>query len=64
MKTLKELQDRGTNYLCGYTDALAEFASMLIKPALYDREHTGVLLTYLTEYLDILLKEGAGNVTK
>lgn len=59
MKTLKELQERGTNYLCGYTDALGDIAQLLI-----DRQHTGGLLEYLNTYIDTLLKEGMEDAAK
>lgn len=64
MKTLKELQNRGTEYLRGYTDALVDIAKELMHPKVYDREHTGVLLNYLDCYINDLLKESKKNATK
>ena len=64
MKTLKELQERGTNYLCGYTDALKDFTEMLMDPKVYDQKHTGVLLKHIDAYIDSLMKEELENVTK
>lgn len=63
MKTLKELQERGTNYLCGYTDALVDIAHLLI-----DQQRAGGLLEYLNTYIDTLfdtlLEEEKEDVTK
>lgn len=68
MKTLKELQERGTNYLCGYTDALADLAKLLIDdpdhPELYEPTHNQEILKVLNEYVSELLKEGMKDVTK
>ena len=59
MKTLKELQERGTNYLCGYTDALVDIAQLLI-----DRQRAGGLLEYLNTYIDTLLEEEKEDAAK
>ena len=64
MKTLKELQARGLNYLIGYTDALKDFTKMLMDPEVYDQKHTGVLLKHIDAYVDSLMKEELENVTK
>ena len=57
MKTLKEMQEQGINYLTGYTDALKDFTEMLMNPVIYDQKHTGVLLKYVNAYVDGLIKE-------
>ena len=69
MKTMKELQERGTNYLCGYTDALVDLAYLLINdtdhPMLYDPSHTQEILKVVNEYVTGLLQEGCEkHVTK
>lgn len=59
MKTLKELQEHGLNYLIGYTDALADFANLLIDdPDLYDPCHNQAILNFMNKYLSELLQEG------
>lgn len=61
MKTLKELHERGTGYLFGYTDALADLADRLVDdpdhPELYAPDHTQVILDVIIEYFDKLIKE-------
>lgn len=64
MKTLKELRERGINYLNGYTDALKDFTEMLMDPKVYDQKHTGVLLKQIDAYIDSLMKEGMEDAAK
>lgn len=51
MKTLKELQEHGINYLIGYTDALADFAHLLADDPYHNKEMLKVMNAYLTEML-------------
>lgn len=58
MKTLKELRERGLNYLIGYTDALADLAQLLIdNEDLYDPTHNQEILRFMNEYISEMLKE-------
>lgn len=59
MKTHKELNKRGTDYLCGYTDALTDLAIEvgLNNPDLHDCTRLK-LLAFLNDYMGDLLKEG------
>lgn len=68
LKTLKELQGHGINYLIGYTDALADLAKLLIEdpdyPELYEPTHNQQILKVLNEYISKLLKEGMEGAAK
>lgn len=57
MKTLKEMKEHGINYLAGYTDALKDFVILIMDPEVYDRRLSGVLLKYINNYTNDLLKE-------
>lgn len=61
MKTYEELDKRGTSYLCGYTDALADFANeiALNHPELHNCS-TLQLLAFLNDYMGGLLKKVGG----
>lgn len=64
MKTLEELTENGLGYFTGYTDALADFANLLIDPSVYDGKHSSILLNYLNEYVTRMLKEGMEDAAK
>ena len=58
MKTLKELHERGINYLIGYTDALKDVAQEIIdNEDLYDPFHNQAILKFMNDYIMEMLKE-------
>ncbi len=64
MKTLKELRERGLNYLIGYTDALADFAQQLtVNIDMYDTYQNQEILKFLHMYINQLFQEDINEKT-
>lgn len=58
MKTLKELHERGINYLIGYIDALKDIAQEIIdNEDLYDPSNNQAILKFMNDYIMDMLKE-------